>query len=447
MTTIDPNVVNTHLALGLRERAADLGDEDRLYQQVLATIAVRPQRRWFGLWPARFGRRASLVLAAAALVGVIAGGALLAGSGIIKPPSIPPSVVPPSVPASTDPSAELPSATPTALPASAGLIAYAQFGPLATNTRECLSGARRIYQPYHGSGPGCSRIWISNTDGTGAHELVPDHPGNQTPLQWSPDGTLLLFEDAAGLWLVNVSGTIVKSFPFEDLCPIQCLNIGGYEFSPDGTMIAFDRSPITTSGESVIALLEMATGRVSEIASTASEGNDAPHWSPNGTRLTFARQPGGPAGATLYMVNADGTNLHQYVPLDMYAIEPRWSPDGSLIAFVSVDLPDLVTGEIYAVRPDGTDLRRLTTGGVSIRPEWTADGRIVYARAVGVAGANTVYELWIMDADGTNQAKLPVEDPVQLTAAHCVACAWVRDPDHEIVPTEFMTNSLWQPQP
>jgi Tol biopolymer transport system component len=240
----------------------------------------------------------------------------------------------------------------------------------------------------------------------------------------------------------------VKSFPFEDLCPTGCDTNGGYAFSPDGATIAFARPPITTSGESVIALLELATGHVTEIASTASEGNDGPHWSPDGTRLTFARQPGGPDGATLYMVNADGGNLHQYVPLDMYAIEPHWSPDGSLIAFVSVDTPDLEANDIYVVRPDGTGLLRLTTGGVSARPEWTADGRIVYARAAGVAGVNTVYELWIMDADGANQAKLPVEDAVQLTAAHCVACAWVRDPDSETWPTEFMTNSLWQrPQP
>jgi Tol biopolymer transport system component len=197
----------------------------------------------------------------------------------------------------------------------------------------------------------------------------------------------------------------------------------------------------------VIALLDLATGQVTEIASTASGGNDRPQWSPDGTRLTFARQPGGPDGATLYMVNADGSDLHQYVPLDMYAIEPRWSPDGSLIAFLAVDTPDLVANDIYVVRPDGTDLLRLTTGGISSRPEWTADGRIVFARAVGVAGPNTVYELWIMDADGANQTKLPVGDVAQLTAAHCVACAWVPDPDSQAWPTEFMTNSLWQPQP
>ena len=148
------------------------------------------------------------------------------------------------------------------------------------------------------------------------------------------------------------------------------------------------------------------------------------------------------------MVNADGSNLHEYVPRDLYAIEPRWSPDGSLIAFLSVDLPDIVANDIYVVRPDGTGLRRLTTSTASPSGQsgpQTAESCM--PATVGVAGPNTVFELWIMDADGANQAKLPVEDVDQLTAAHCVVCAWVRDPDSEIRTTEFMTNALWQPTP
>ena len=65
MTNIDP-IVDTHLAQGLRARAADLGDEDQFYEQVLATIAILPQRRWFLRWPATFSRRTSLLLVAAA---------------------------------------------------------------------------------------------------------------------------------------------------------------------------------------------------------------------------------------------------------------------------------------------------------------------------------------------------------------------------------------------
>jgi Tol biopolymer transport system component len=440
-------MTDDQLELRLREwYRLEIADDEPAPPSLRSGLASIPQvsplpRRGFAR------RRGFTLLAAAALVGVLAGGALLTGSGLVMLPSVPPSVVPPTAPASANPSAELPSAAPTALPAYAGLIAYVQFGPLRAHTRECPTGARRLFDPYPAD-PGCSRIWVSNTDGTGAHELLPDHPGNQTLLEWSPDGSRLLFADDARLWLVDASGTVVQSFLFEDLCPIACTDafIGGYEFSPDGTTIAFDRAPTTSSGDSVTALLDVATGQVTEIASTASEGNNPPHWSPDGTRLTFARQPGGPAGATLYMVNADGSNLHEYVPANLHAIEPRWSPDGSLISFLSAD-PEQDGGEIYVVAPDGTGLRRLTSDGASSRPEWTADGRIVYAQAVGQVEGSTKYELWIMDADGANQAKLPVEDVVQLTEAHCLQCAWVRDPDSEIPNTEFMTSALWQPQP
>lgn len=53
---------------------------------------------------------------------------------------------------------------------------------------------------------------------------------------------------------------------------------------------------------------------------------------------------------------------------------PRWSPDGTLIAFSPAE------GDIYVVRPDGTGRRRITSadepdrpGGTS-GPEWSPDG-------------------------------------------------------------------------
>ena len=155
MTTIDPILVDTHLAQGLRARAADLGDEDQFYEQVLATIAILPQRRWFLRWPATFSRRTSLLLVtAAALVGVLVGGALLAGSGIVKLPSLPPSVVPPTAPTSTSPSAELPSATPTALPAPP---AWSRIG---TTFRATPATAARL-ETSPGSAAGSRRILLS----------------------------------------------------------------------------------------------------------------------------------------------------------------------------------------------------------------------------------------------------------------------------------------------
>jgi dipeptidyl aminopeptidase/acylaminoacyl peptidase len=391
-------------------------------------------------------RRGLTLLAAAALTIGIVGGALIAGSGIVKLPSVVPPSVARSADPSVEPSAELPSGAPSVPAASSGLIAYVKFVPLAAVGGDCDRGATSWWDDQRPKG--CSRIWVSNTDGTDAHELMPDHRGYQTPLSWSRDGTRLLFEDAAGVWLADASGAVLHSVPFDVMCPVGCPTVSGYELSPDGATIAFARPPVTTRGESVIALVDVATRHVTELASTAADENDAPHWSPDGTRLTFARQLVRPTRATLFMVDFDGSNMHQYVPLNLNAIEPRWSPDGSLIAFANDETPETPDGkEIYVVRPDGSGLRRLTSDHTSSRPQWTADGRLVFAHGIGDPSALTGFELWIMDADGANKAKLPVEDVAQLTAAHCVACAWVRDPGSEIPITEFMINALWQPTP
>ena len=381
-------------------------------------------------WRGSARRRGFTLLAAAALTGTIVGTALV--GGLLTRPDR--SVVPPTQTTSTDASPFLRSVAPSLAPGSSGLIAYVKWVPLEAVGGVCAKGEGKPATPT-----GCSRIWISNTDGTGAHELLPEQPGYQTPIQWSADGTSLLVEDAVGLWLVDTAGTIVRSLPSEGLCPGDCPPIWDYALSPDGSTIAFARPPVTTTGNSVIALADVATGHVTELASTASPvstasyGADAPRWSPDGTRLIFTREKGGSQpGGGLFMVDVDGTDLHQFVPMELYAILPRWSPDGSLIAFES-----LAAGkqEIVVVRPDGTDLRHVTGDGYAW-PAWTADGRLVATQFLGNG-----YERWIMDASGANAAVLPIHDVIQLTAAKCLVCVWDREGE---IPNG--DNAFWQPK-
>lgn len=84
----------------------------------------------------------------------------------------------------------------------------------------------------------------------------------------------------------------------------------------------------------------------------------------------------------------------------MVAAEPRWSPDGSRIAFVIGPRGQLTRyagdGAIYVMNADGTDVRRLAGGDASL-PAWSPDGsRIVFV-------GNQGQELVIMHADGSNQ--------------------------------------------
>lgn len=422
-----------------------------------ASVVAIP-RRATPSWRDHSRGRGFTLLAAAALTGAIVGTALVGG---YVNPRRDEAVVPPSQATSTEASLAPQTPAPSAVPGPSGLIAYVQFVPLDAVGGGCERGATSWVAGQRPTG--CSRIWVVSPDGTDPHELMPDHPGYQTPIAWSPDGTRLLYEDAAGLWLTDSSGTVLRSFPFEPLCGLGS-PCHSYTFSPDGTRLAFVRPVVRdpAANESVIAILDLATGQIIELDSTysatsaqtgspcrdgcSSGDNYAVDWSPDGTRLIFGRQGIGAGDDTLFIVNVDGSDLHEIVALDLHAIGPRWSPDGSEIAFVSKTNPDW-GGDVYMVRPDGTGLRRLTTVGFIGQPAWTREGRLVFTRRASETPAGPVFELWIMDADGGNKAELPVEDVAQLTAAGCLVCAWVHDPDSDIPATEFLISALWRPAP
>jgi len=72
----------------------------------------------------------------------------------------------------------------------------------------------------------------------------------------------------------------------------------------------------------------------------------------------------------------------------MVAAEPRWSPDGSRIAFVMSPRGYLTRyagdGDIYVMNADRTDIRRLTDGLDASSPAWSPDG----SRIAPVRGAS-----------------------------------------------------------
>ena len=62
--------------------------------------------------------------------------------------------------------------------------------------------------------------------------------------------------------------------------------------------------------------------------------------------------------------------------------EPDWSPDGARSSSFHrrSTRHGAWTRDIYTIRPDGTDVRRLTDGRGLGRPDWTPDGRILFVR-------------------------------------------------------------------
>jgi Tol biopolymer transport system component len=100
---------------------------------------------------------------------------------------------------------------------------------------------------------------------------------------------------------------------------------------------------------------------------------------------------GGGAVVSLTTARTDG----------MVAAEPRWSLDGSRIAFIMSPRGHLTRyagdGDIYVMNANGTGIRRLTDGLDASSPAWSPGGsRIAFIKGQGQA-------LAVMRADGSDQ--------------------------------------------
>jgi dipeptidyl aminopeptidase/acylaminoacyl peptidase len=389
---------------------AETGDNEPaptgLREAVVAIPASIPAGR------RRFAGRGSMTLLAAAAL-LVGAGALAGGAAVLRLVTlVSPTLVSPTPSdialVSPGPSAlVLTSPTPTTTPAlrTGDLIAFTKPVQRAST---CTLNRDSCPVP---------RVWTVRTDGSDLHELVTDGATAQVVLAWSPDGSRLLYLDDRTIYLSDPDGH--ERAAVETGCgptpPATRCQIGwDLAVSMDGTKLAFVRQP--TEDASVIgtsiATVDLATGRLAELSSTLSAGTFRPGWSPDGTQIVFLRfgtkDDGGPLPRirdAVLVVDADGGNLRQISPTTLDAVSASWSPDGGRIVFESPTGGGVQdTGDIYTVRPDGSGLRRLTSGDRTTSPSWTVDGRILFTRvAVSPGGAPG---WWTMDADGSHQTLL-----------------------------------------
>ena len=84
---------------------------------------------------------------------------------------------------------------------------------------------------------------------------------------------------------------------------------------------------------------------------TSGLGDTSPRWSPDGSRLAFVRERDGVA--QVWLLPADGGDPEQLTDLPLGAGVPVWSPDGSRIAFTAaVDPAPRGTGPVVTTRLD-----------------------------------------------------------------------------------------------
>jgi Tol biopolymer transport system component len=201
--------------------------------------------------------------------------------------------------------------------------------------------------------------------------------------RWSPDGTRLACDIVSdtpgftGLYTIRSSdgGGMTKVLS----CPDEC---GATDYSPDGKRLVLGLpDPGGQTELFVVRINGTGLRQVTPSGTNVDLDDGVASWSPRGDQILFGGRADQDHRRSIFVVNSDGSGLHQVPipgcggavsdPRSIACFDPGWSPDGTKIVFARARSMFSVKA-IYTANADGSDLSQVTTGSNLdvFSPDW-----------------------------------------------------------------------------